>query len=206
MRKPILRVLAFAALAALGWPEATASAKSVHSQGKGKGALASFTLVDTCAPGVTFQTYVSISATEQTIKMNGDVVNSLRTDVFVYGYNPCTNNLLYDFGTIYGGDLPMNALESASLVGHYVLQLGTVVDSNLTLTGTDQINNGHSMNRQTFGPVMLVIRENGSQRTSSVAGTVTINGRVITSSEMTDVSSYISRSTSSEMTVIQSGN
>ena len=43
MRKPIIRVLAFAALAALGWPQATASAKSVHSQGKGKSALASET-------------------------------------------------------------------------------------------------------------------------------------------------------------------
>ena len=210
MNRRLSRTLfGFVAMLSAALPAATAAATGIHTQTKGEDAVASFTIRDniTCPGGDVrvMQTFVGIVAFETTIRSKGQMMTTLATNVDVSSFNPCTNDFSFNDGIFYGGALPMTALDKATLVGHYVFSTGMVVDANLTLTGTDQITSGHSMNRQSLGGVVTTIRTIGSTRSASITGTVTIDGRVITTSQMTDVDGSMARNTSGEIIVIRSG-
>jgi len=200
-------IMVFAALAAPTIWAAAASAGSIHTQVKGKEAIAEFAVFDTltCDDGSTrsMQTFFSIRSGEVLIKMQGQQTTTLRTDIFVSSFNPCTFEFLGSSGTFFGGDLPMNALESGTLAGHFVLNDGKVLDLNLTLTGSDQISSGRRMERRNFGNVMFMSRQIGTSRTAAISGTATFDGRVIPASQMADTNASLARNTSGEIIVIQ---
>ena len=199
----------FAALAAPTIWAAAASAGSIHTQVKGKEAIAEFAVFDTltCDDGSTrsMQTFFSIRSSEILIKMQGQMTTTLRTDIFVSSFNPCTFEFVGSSGTFLGGDLPMNALESGTLAGHFVLNDGKVLDLNLTLTGSDQTSSGRRMERRNFGNVMFMSRQIGTSRTAAISGTATFDGRVIPASQMADTNASLARNTSGEFIVIQAG-
>jgi len=201
--------MVFAALAAPTIWAATASAGSSHFQVKGKEAIAEFAVFDAliCDDGSTrsMQTHFSIRSSEVLIKMQGQMTTTLRTDVTVSSFNPCTFEQSFSSGVFFGGDLPMNALESATLAGHFVLEDGKVLDLNLTLTGSDQISNGRRMERRNSGNALVMTRTVGTSRSAVISGTATFDGRVIPASQMADTSASLVRNTSGEIIVIQGG-
>lgn len=188
---------------------ATASAAAINGQAKGKQAIAQFAVFDTlhCADGRTesMQTFFSILTFETSIRMNGQLTTTLETDVFVSSFNPCTFVGSFSSAQVLGGDLPMTALERATVAGHFVLSDGKVLDLNLTLTGTDSTTQGHSVQRLNSGNLMIITRQNGSTRTAAISGTATYDGRVITSSQMQNTDASLSRNTSGQITVIRAG-
>ena len=202
-------IMVFAALAAPTIWAATASAGSIHTQVKGKEAIAEFAVLDTltCDDGSTrsMQTFFSIRSSEILIKMQGQMTTTLRTDIFVSSFNPCTFEFLGSSGTFFGGDLPMNALESGTLAGHFVLNDGKVLDLNLTLTGSDQIASGRRMERRNFANTLVMTRQVGTSRSAVISGSATFDGRVITASQMADTNASLARNTSGEFIVIQAG-
>ncbi len=179
-------VLALAALAVPAWTPTTASATAIVSSTKGKQVVASFTVRDilNCGPNDNreMQTFVGFMSFETSIRVKGQLQTTLQTNVTVASFNPCTFQSLFDDGQFFGGDLPINALETATLAGHWVFPSGAVVDANLTLTGTDTSNQGHTMQRLNFGKLMIKTRQVGSFRKASLSGTVTVDGRIITAS------------------------
>jgi hypothetical protein len=202
-------VLALAALAAPAWPGATASATAIVSSSKGKQVVASFTVRDTlnCGPNDNreMQTFVGFMSFETSIRIKGVLQTTVQTNVTVASFNPCTFQGRFDDGQFFGGDLPMNALETATLAGHWVFPSGAVVDANLTLTGTDTSSQGHTMQRLNFGKVMIMTRQVGSFRKANLSGTVTVDGRVITAGQMTDIDANMSRNTSGQNFIIKAG-
>jgi len=202
-------IMVCAALAAPTIWAAAASAGSIHTQVKGKEAIAEFAVFDTltCDDGSTrsMQTFFSIRSSEILIKMQGQMTTTLRTDIFVSSFNPCTFEFVGSSGTFLGGDLPMNALESGTLAGHFVLNDGKVLDLNLTLTGSDSISSGRRMERRNFANSLLMTRQVGTSRSATISGSATFDGRVITASEMADTNASLARNTSGEIIVIQGG-
>jgi len=211
MSSSITRAIAvFAALAAPVISGAPASAAAINGTAKGKQVIAQFAVFDTltCADGSkpSMQTFFSVLSFETSIRTGGQITNTLETDVFVSSFNPCTFVGSFSSTQVLGGDLPMNALERATLAGHFVLSDGKVLDLNLTLTGTESTQQGHSVQRSNFGKVMIITRQNGSSRTAAISGTATYDGRVITSGQMQNTDASLSRNTSGQITVVRSGN
>ena len=188
---------------------ASASAAAINGQAKGKQVIAQFAIFDTltCADGRTesMQTFFSVLSFETQIRMQGQLTNTLETDVFVSSFNPCTFVGSFASAQVLGGELPMTALDRATVAGHFVLSDGRVLDLNLTLTGTDSTSQGHSVQRLNSGNLMIITRQNGSTRTAAIAGTATYDGRVITSGQMQNTDANLSRNTSGQITVIRAG-
>jgi hypothetical protein len=207
-------VRAIAVVAALAAPMISSApvsaAPPINGTAKGKQVIAGFAVFDTltCADGSkpSMQTFFSILSFETSIRNGGQVTNTLETDIFVSSFNPCTFVGSFSSVQVLGGDLPMNALERATLAGHYVLSDGKVLDLNLTLTGTDSTQQGHSVQRSNFGKIMIITRQNGSFRTAAISGTATYDGRLITSGQMQNTDASLSRNTAGQITVIQSRN
>jgi len=202
-------IVVFAALAAPAIGAATASAASIHSQSKGKQVIAQFAVFDTltCEDGSrpSMQTFFSILSFETTIKVQGQVTTTVETDVFVSSFNPCTFEQSFGSAQVFGGDLPMNALERATLAGHFVLNDGKVLDLNLTLTGTDQSTSGRRMERRNFGNTLVMTRQVGTSRSADISGTAKYDGRTIPASQMAETDASLSRNTSGEIIVIRGG-
>ena len=140
-------IVVFAALAAPAIGAATASAASIHSQSKGKQVIAQFAVFDTltCEDGSrpSMQTFFSVLSFETTIKVQGQVTTTAaRRTCSSAASIPALSSSRSAPAQVFGGDLPMNALERATLAGHFVLDDGKVLDLNLTLTGTDQYDIG----------------------------------------------------------------
>lgn len=198
-------ILVAAVLLALPWVGPTAHAASSKTKGKGKQITASFTIYEDviCPSGPEVrQTYFSVLSFENFVQTGGTTTSTLQTVVAVNVFDPCTFTFPFDFQTFYGGDLPMTLLRNATVAGHYVFDSGRVVDLNLTLTGTDSIESGNSMQRTNFGHTMVIIRNSGTTRTAAITGTVTIDGKVITTAQMADADANLSRTTSSDITIL----
>ena len=201
-------IAVFTALAAPVIFGATAQAAPINGTAKGKQVVAQFNVVDTltCEDGrtPTISTSFSILSFETSLRMQGQITTTLETDIFVNSFNPCTFIFSSSSVQVLGGDLPMTALDRATLAGRYVLSDGKVLDLNLTLTGTDSMQSGHSVERRNFGNLMIITRQNGSFRKAAISGTAIYDGRVITSGQMQDPDATISRNTAGQITVIQS--
>ena len=210
MRRRLKRAfVVFAALVAPTIWAAAASAGSIHSQAKGKQVIAQFAVFDTltCEDGSrpSMQTFFSILSFETTIKVQGQVTTTVQTDVSVSSFNPCTFEQSFASAQVLGGDLPMNALERATLAGRFVLNDGKVLDLNLTLTGTDQTTNGRRMERRNFGNALIMTRQTGTSRSADISGTAKYDGRTIPASQMAEADASLSRNTSGEIIVIRGG-
>jgi hypothetical protein len=208
MSRRLRAAIAIVVTLALPALSGAARAASIHSQAKGKQAVAQFAVFDTVNCGTrteSKQTFFSILSFETSIRMQGQMTTTLETDVFVSSFDPCTFEFSFASVQVFGGDLPMTALDRATLAGHYVLSDGKVLDLNLTLTGTDTTSQGHTMQRRNFGNVMIVTRQIGSSRTADISGTATYDGRVIQSSQMSQTDANLSRNTGGEILVIRSG-
>jgi hypothetical protein len=203
-------IAVFAALAAPVISGVPAFAAPVsNGQLKGKEVTALFSVIDMldCGDGrtVPLETSFSILSSETSLRTQGQVTPTLRTDIFVSSFNLCTFIGSFSSAQVFGGDLPMNALERATLAGHYVLSDGKVLDLSLTLTGTDSTEQGHSVDRINSGKIMIITRQNGSRRSAAISGTATYDGRVITSGQMQNPSAPLARNINGQITIIQAG-
>ena len=202
-------IVVFATLAAPTIGAATASAGSIHSQAKGKQAIAQFAVFDTltCEDGSrpSMQTFFSILSFETQIRTRGQLTDTLETDVFVSSFDPCTFVGSFSSAQVFGGDLPMTALDRATLAGHFVLNDGKVLDLNLTLTGTDVTTQGRRMERRNAGNVLIMTRQIGTSRSADISGTVKYDGRTIPASQMAETDASLSRNTAGEIIVIRGG-
>jgi len=196
MRNPLRwTILASLALAAPLASSASAVTMTTVSSGNNRQIVGQFTFPDTvsCAEGTfTVQTFVSILSFEETIRSGGQTISNFTTNIFLGNFSPCGQHFEFkSFSNV--GTLTMNALESASLTGHFVFDDGTFMNLNLTFAGTDSTQQGHFMNRTMLPGFMSMIRSNGSTRSATVAGSINSNGHLVNASTFSDAEFMLSR-------------
>jgi len=188
-------LLVLVALSAPLASSASAMTMTTVSSGNNRQIVGQFTFPDTvtCAEGTfTVQTFVSILSFEDTFRSGGQTVSTFTTNIFLGNFSACGQRFEFkSFSNV--GTLTMNALESASLTGHFVFDDGTFMNLNLTFTGTDSTQQGHFMNRTMLPGFMTMIRSNGSTRSASVGGSINSNGHLVNASTFTDPEFMLSR-------------
>ena len=152
---------------------------------KGMDAAGSFDFRQTvtCVGGSTAlnSTSVQIDMFESTTTTNGSGGTVLQASLSVSRFDGC--NFVFSFGSglFQGvGTLTMTALETGKITGHFVLDDGTTLDVNLTLTGSDTSTLGTSWRRTILGKTMTLQRSIGTSRTATLSGTVAVDGHTIT--------------------------
>src|SRR3954463_12830762 len=123
----------------------------------------------TRSPGVTGTDTISvhIDMFESTTTTNGTPTTVLQSSMSVSRVDGCTFDVLFDFGQFQGlGTLTMTALQTGKVTGHFVLQEGTILDVNLTMTGSDTTFMGTTSRRTILGKTMVLQRGIGSSRTA----------------------------------------
>lgn len=205
VRGMILGATLFGTLASIA---SSANASVSRTQVKGKQITAQFSVNEsvTCADGTAAQksAFVSVLSFESNVRTGGQTTSTLETDIFVNTFDPCTFIFSSASGQFFGGDLPMAALDSGKLIGHYVLDTGLVLDLNLTLTGTETSSVGRNMQRHNAGGTIVVLRHTGLTRSATISsGTVKIAGRATAANKLVDTTSELSRNTGGELIVMR---
>ena len=193
-------------LAALLLLARPALASSTTYRSKGGDIGASFTILTTKACGTStalVQTFVGAQTFETSLRVKGVLTTTLQTLVQVTRFDFCTHEFTFDFGTFAGGQISMSSLTSGVIAGHYVLANGTVVDLNLTVTGSTTTEQGVTMRRENLGNVMIIQHLVASWRSATVAGTGTIDGVSFGTAQMTDTDGFLARTTGGEITVLK---
>jgi hypothetical protein len=199
-------ILVLLALAAPLASSASAMTVTTVSSGNQRQIQAQFTFNDTvtCDAG-TFpvQTFVSILSFENVFRSGGQTTTTLTTNLFVGGFSPCGGSFEFkSFDNV--GTLSMNALDSASLTGHFVFDDGTFMNLNLTFTGTSTTQQGNFMSRTMLPHFMTMNRSNGSTRDATMGGTINSNGHVVSASTFSDTDAMLSRQVSAgQITVMR---
>jgi hypothetical protein len=197
--------LVFAVLGSL-WGEALAGKTVIRTDGAE--ASASFDRVEPliCADGsaASRTTSVHLSMSEGTTATGGDAVTVLRTSAGVARFDGCTFLSSFAFGLFEGvGSLQVTALKTGRMTGIFTLDDGTTLDANLALSGSDTISSGMGMQRSILGKTMIIQRSKGKSCTAALAGTVAVDGRVITQAEMTNPYGTLGRNTGGEITLLK---
>jgi hypothetical protein len=149
------------------------------------------------------QTFVGAQTFETSQRVKGVLTTKVQTLVQVSRFDFCTMAFSFDFGTFSGGQIAMNSLTSGNITGHYVLDGGTVVDLNLTVTGSTTTQQGVTMRRENLGNVMIIQHLVASWRSATVAGTATVDGTSFGTAQMIDPDGFLARSTGGEITVLK---
>jgi len=160
----------------------------------------------TCAPGVTGTDTISLNIDmfESTTTTNGTPATVLQSSMSVTRVDGCTFDVLFDFGLFEGvGTLAMTALQTGTVTGHFVLQEGTILDVNLTMTGSDTTMTGTTSRRTILGKTMVIQRGIGTSRTATLSGSAVIDGQVVSSSQMTNTDASLARNTGGEITILK---
>jgi len=206
----MMRVLgsSFLVLLALTFTGGLARASKTVMNTKGMDAAGSFDVQQprTCSPGVTRTDTISvhIAMFESTTTPNGPPSPVLRSSMSVVRVDGCTSDVLFDFGQFEGvGTLTMTALQTGKVTGHFVLQEGTVLDVNLTMTGSDTTFTGMTSRRTILGKTMIIQRGSGTSRTATLSGTAVVDGQAISSSQMTNTDASLARNTGGEITILK---
>lgn len=197
--------LVFAALTSTG---GVALASKTVIKTKGADASGSFDVqeVQTCAGGTTAlrTTSMHFDMFESTTTTNGVPNTVLFSSVSVSRFDGCNFVVSFGFGLFQGvGSLKMTALQTGKITGHFPLDDGSAVDLNLTLTGSDTTTLGISARRSILGKVMVIQRSIGTTRTATLSGTATIDGRNISTAQMTSPDGMLARNTGGEITIIK---
>jgi hypothetical protein len=197
--------LVFAALTLTG---GVAFASKTVIKSKGADASGSFDVqeVETCADGSTAlrSTSVHFDVFESTTTTNGVASTVLTSSISVDRFDACNFVFSFGFGLFQGvGSLKMTALQTGTITGHFVLDDGTAVDMNVTLTGSDTTTLGTSARRSILGKVMVIQRAIGTSRTATLSGSVTVDGRNISTAQMTSQDGMLARNTGGEITIIK---
>jgi hypothetical protein len=160
----------------------------------------------TCAGGGTGSdsTSVQIDMVEATTTINRAPATVRQTSISVFRFDGCNFETSFGYGLFTGvGTLTMNALQTGTITGHFVLDDGTTLDVNLTMTGADTTSLGANSRRTILGKTMTLQRSIGSSRTATVSGTVKIDGQTITAAQMTNANGQLSRNTGGDITIIK---
>ncbi|MEO5770259.1 MAG: hypothetical protein ABIS92_18020 [Polyangia bacterium] len=160
----------------------------------------------TCAGGATAlnTTSVSIGMFESVTTTNGSPATLLQASISVTRFDGC--NFVFSFGSglFQGvGTLSLTALQTGKMTGHFTLDDGTVLDVNLTLTGSDTTTLGTSYRRSILGKVMVVQRSIGTTRTATLSGTVKVDGQTFGTAQMMSSDGQLARNTGGEITIIK---
>lgn len=175
---------------------------------KGADASGSFDVqeVEACAGGSTAlrTTSVGIDMFEATTTTNGVPSTTLQTSVGVSRFDGCTFASSFGSGLFQGvGSLTLTALQTGKITGHFSLDDGTVLDVNLTLTGSDTTSLGTSARRSILGKVMVIQRSIGTSRTATLSGTVVVDGRSLSTAQATSTDGMLARNSGGEITIIK---
>jgi len=199
--------LAIVAVTMLALPAARASAAtSTAMTVKGNEATASFSVNESIACGTTTATrttFVSVQMFETRPVGKAAPAPATQTVVVVSRFETCTFTGSFDIGFFNTFTLQMTALSRATLAGHFVLEGGTVVDANLALTGVAPVQQGTFMQRSNLGKVMVSQHSVGSQSAATIAGTVSLDGHALPTSQMLSPEGFLANSTGGEVIVIR---
>ena len=198
----------FLVFAALISTAGVALASKTVIKTKGADVSGSFSLqeVETCAGGSTAlrTTQVGIDMFESTTTTNGVPSTVLEASVGVDRFDGCNFVSSFGSGLFQGvGSLTLTALQTGKITGHYSLDDGTVLDVNLTLTGSDTTSLGTNARRSILGKVMVIQRSIGTSRTATLSGTVTVDGRSISTAQATSTDGMLARNTGGVITIIK---
>ena len=147
-------------------------------------------------------TSVSIGMFESVTTTNGAPVTALQASISVTRFDGC--NFVFSFGSglFQGvGTLSLTALQTGKMTGHFTLDDGTVLDVNLTLTGSDTTTLGTSYRRSILGKVMVVQRSIGTTRTATLSGTVKVDGQTFGTAQMMSSDGQLARTTGGEIPI-----
>jgi hypothetical protein len=196
------------ALAALTFTAGPALASKTVIKTKGMDASGSFDAqkVEQCLDGTTAlsTTSVHIDIFESTTTTQGTPATLLQTSVSVSRFDGCNFAFSFGSGLFTGvGTLQMTLLQSAKIGGRFTLDDGTKLDVNLTVTGSDTTSLGASTRRSIHGKVMVIQRALGLSRTATLGGTVVVDGKTISTAQMTSPAGMLARNTGGEITIIK---
>ena len=197
--------LVFAVLASIGG-EVQAGKTVIRSKGAQASGAFDRDEVLTCADGSTALriTTVQIAMFEGTTTTDGEDNTLLQASLGVSRFDGCTFQSFFDFGQFEGvGSLQVDALKTGRMTGLFTLEFGTLLDVDLTLTGSDETSMGTFMQRSIMGTVLVIQRSKGKTRTATLAGTVAVDGQTITSAQMLNTSGSIATNTGGETTFIE---
>jgi hypothetical protein len=186
---------------------ALAATKTVI-KAKGMEANAAFDTrkVVTCVGGSTALDSMSvhISMFETTTTTDGSAATVLQTSMSVSRFDGCSFEQSSGAGLFTGiGTLQLTALQSGQMLGNFVLDDGTRVGVNLTLTGSDTSSFGTFSRRSILGKTMVLQRSVGASRTATVSGTVTVDGQTVSGAQMIEPSGGLGRNTGGEITILK---
>ncbi len=198
----------FLVLAMLTSTAGVALASKTVIKAKGTDATGSFEVqeVQTCVDGSTALRTMSvhIGMFESTTTTNGVPSTVLNSSIGVDRFDGCNFVFSFGFGLFQGvGSLTMTALKTGKITGHFSLDDGTVVDLNVTLTGTDTATLGARTQRSILGKVIVIERSIGTTRTATLSGTVKVDGQNIPATQWTSPSGELARNTGGEITILK---
>jgi hypothetical protein len=198
----------FLVFAALTSTAGVALASKTVIKTKGADASGSFDVqeVQNCAGGATAlrTTSVNIGMFESTTTTNGVPNTVLNSFVSVSRFDGCNGLSSLGFGQFQGvGSLQMTALKTGKMTGHFSLDDGTVLDVNVTLTGSDTTTLGGRTERSILGKVIVIKRSLGTTRTATLSGTVAVDGQNIPSTQWTSPNGQLARNTGGEITIMK---
>jgi hypothetical protein len=199
-------LLALAVLASSGGSAMAATKTVIRTKGMEASAGFDAQQVRTCVGGSTAldSTSVNISMFESTTTTNGSTQTVLQTSMSVSRFDGCAFESSFGFGLFTGvGTLQLTALESGRMTGTFVLDDGTRVVVNVTLTGSDTTTLGVTARRSILGRTMMVQRSSGSSRTATISGTVTVDGQPFSVAQATNPNGSLARNTGGEITIIK---
>lgn len=208
MRQVFIRG-ALALFAVLSMASAAEAAKtSFRTKGASASATLNFEQLVTCPAGspepeAVIQTSVGISMFETSERTSGTTTGSVRTNAGVIRFNGCTFEFTFGFVDVPEGELNVQALNSGTMSGHFVLDDLTTLDLNLTLTGGDVLQKGTRFERSILGNVLTITRATGSFRDATVSGTVAINGQTFSAADSVSSTGELARNTGSETIIVQ---
>ena len=196
------------ALSALTLTAGPALATKTVIKTKGLDASGSFDVqeVESCAGGSTAfrTTHVGVDIFETTTTTQGTPTTVLQASVGVIRTDGCDFAVSFGSGLFQGvGTLQMTLLQTAKIAGHFALDDGTLLDVNLTLTGSDTTSLGANTRRTLLGKVMVIQRSLGVSRTATVSGTVAVDGHSFSTAQMTSPNGMLARNTGGEITIIK---
>ena len=160
----------------------------------------------TCAGNSTGldSTSVHIDMLEATTTINGAPATVKQASISVVRFDGCTFETSFGYGLFTDvGTLTMSGMETGTITGLFVLDDGTTLDVNLTMTGSDTTSLGTNSRRTLLGKTMTLQRSIGRSRTATLSGTVKIDGETITTAQMTNTNSELSRNTGGDITIIK---
>lgn len=199
MAQTVKKAILGAALAVVGLGLPAMAGTTENYQFRGKSASAYFYQYDECN-----STSVSVWASEMVSKSAPGAPTD-QTEAFVsYGtWNWCTGQYSYGYGS--GTNVtfqPGNSLSGASLTGTFTLYdyptgSSKTASVNLTWTGTGTTNRENSHYTSHWMGGISKYRYNGSYRTADVSGSVTVDGKNVTSGLTSE--GYLNSSNSGSM-------